>query len=125
MGSGWLEARTLAHPLTASTVAALNGNYLLGELPLLNGGSNGSVGEIDLTGGSAINGALTTAGGGLLSWDQAASMSFGWDAAAPGTSTFLVADGALGTSSCASINATRFVCTSQTDPSPNVVIAQQ
>jgi len=43
-------------------------------LPLLNGGSNGSVGEIDLTGGSAINGALTTAGGGLLSWDQAASI---------------------------------------------------
>jgi hypothetical protein len=100
-------------------------SYLFGELPLFNGKSNGSVGEFTLTASGAINEAITTAGDGVLTWDQAASTTYNWDATIPGTGTFLVANGAQGGASCATINATRFVCTSQTDPSPSVQVVQQ
>jgi hypothetical protein len=129
LDSGWLEPQALAEvlpqPQSASTTATLAGNYLFGELPPLNGPSNGSVGEFQLTGGGAINGAVSTAGSGVLSWDQATNLSFNWDATAPGKGTFLVANGAQGTASCASISATKFVCTPQTDPLPSVQVVEQ
>lgn len=121
LDSGWLEPQTQ----TAFTDAALAGNYLFGELPPLDGKSDASVGEYDLTGSGAINGAATISGKGLLSWDQAASMSYAWDATAPGTGTFLVANGAQGQASCAVVNPAKFVCTPQTDPSPSVQVVEQ
>ena len=123
--SGWLEPQTLPQTQTVFTSGALAGNYLFGELPLLNGQSNASVGEFDLNWNGTINGALTTAGEEYLSWDQATSMTYTWDATAPGTGTFLVADGAQGGASCAVIDATKFVCTPQTDPSPSVEVMEQ
>ncbi len=121
LDSGWLESQTQ----TAFTDAALAGNYLFGELPPLDGESDASVGEYDLTGSGAIDGAATISGKGLLSWDQAASMTYAWDASAPGAGTFLVANGAQGQASCAVVNPAKFVCTPQTDPSPSVQVAEQ
>jgi hypothetical protein len=129
LDSGWLEPQTppqaLPQTQTASTTAAQPGNYLFGELPLLNAASNGTVGEYDVTSGGAINGAVTTAGNGILCWDQATNKSLSWDAAASVNGTLLVANGAQGAASCASISATKFVCIPQTDPSPSVQIVQQ
>jgi hypothetical protein len=121
LDSGWLEQQTQ----TTFTYAALTGNYLLGEMPLLSGQSPGSVGEYSLTGSGAINGAITTSGRKTLSWDQTTSMTYSWDTSAPGAGTFLVANGSLGNASCAAISATKFVCTSQTDPAPSVEIIEQ
>jgi hypothetical protein len=123
--SGWLEPQTAPQTQTAYTDAALAGNYLFGELPLLNVGSNGNVGEYDLTGSGAITGDLSAAGENNFSWDQSMSMTYGWDATAPGTGTFLIANGAQGGASCAVINATKFVCASQTDPAPSVQVIEQ
>jgi hypothetical protein len=125
LDSGWLESQTVPQTQTAFTYAALTGNYLLGELPLLSGLSSGSVGEYSLTNSGSINGAITTSGRETLSWDQAMSMTYSWDNTAPGTGTFLVANGAQSGASCAAIIATRFVCTSQTDPAPSVEVVEQ
>jgi hypothetical protein len=121
LDSGWLESQTQ----TSFTYAALTGNYLLGELPLLSGLSSGSVGEYTLTGSGAINGAITTSGRGELSWDQAMSMTYSWDTTAPATGTFLVASGSQSEASCAAISTTKFVCASQTDPAPSVEVIEQ
>lgn len=121
LDSGWLEAQTQ----TSFTYAALTGNYLVGELPLLSGSSTGSVGEYTLTGNGAINGAVTTSGRGTLFWDQSTSMTYSWDTTAPGTGTFLAVNGAQNQASCATISATKFVCTSQTDPAPSIEVIEQ
>ncbi len=125
LDSGWLESQTVPQTQTDFTGAALAGNYLLGELPLLSESSNANVGEYDLTAAGSMNAALTTAGRGELSWDQSASLTYSWDATAPGAGTFLVANGAQGEASCAVISATKFVCASQTDPSPSVEVIEQ
>ena len=121
LDSGWLEPQTQ----TTFTSAALTGTYLLGKLPLLSGLSPGSVGEYSLTSNGAINGAVTVSGRETLSWDQAMSLTYSWDTTAPGTGTFLVANGSQSESSCAVISATKFVCTSQTNPAPSVEVIEQ
>ncbi len=126
--TGWLEPQTIPQTLLqtqAATSAALAGGYLFGELPLLNGESNASVGEFDLTANDTINGTFTTSGEEFLSWDQAADMTFSWDATAPGTGSFLVANNTQSAASCAVINATKLACIPQTDPSPSVEIIEQ
>jgi hypothetical protein len=87
--------------------------------------SSGSVGEYSLTNSGSINGAITTSGRGELSWDQAMSMTYSWDNTAPGTGTFLVANGSQSGASCAAISATKFVCTSQTDTAPSIEVIEQ
>jgi hypothetical protein len=124
LGTGWLEGQMPQLP-SASASAALAGSYFFGALPLLNGESSGVVGEFDLAANGAISAAVTTAGDEIFSWDQADSMTYAWDATAPGTETFLVTNGAQGGASCAVINSTKFVCIPQTDPSPSVLIAEQ
>jgi len=91
----------------------------------LSGLSPGSVGEYSLTSNGAINGAVTVSGRETLSWDQAMSLTYSWDTTAPGTGTFLVANGSQSESSCAVISATKFVCTSQTNPAPSVEVIEQ
>jgi hypothetical protein len=61
----------------------------------------------------------------VLSWDQSLSATYAWDATAPGTGTFLIANGAEGAASCAVISATKFVCAAQADPSPSVHVMQK
>jgi hypothetical protein len=121
LDSGWLEPQTQ----TVFTGAALAGNYLFGELPLMNLLPTGYVGEYNLTGSGAISGATTSATQGALSWDQSLSTTYAWDAMAPGTGTFLIASGAQGAASCAVISATMFVCAAQADPSPSVQVMQK
>jgi hypothetical protein len=53
------------------------------------------------------------------------SLTYSWDTTAPGTGTFLVANGSQSESSCAVISATKFVCTSQTNPAPSVEVIEQ
>jgi len=119
--SGWLEPQTQ----TAFTRAALAGNYLFGNLSLLNIEPSSSVGVLGVTSSGVINAALTTTSRGNLSWDQSTSMTYSWDATAPGTGTFLVANGAQGGASCAVISATKFVCVPQADSAPSVETIEQ
>jgi hypothetical protein len=123
--SGWLEAQTAAQMQTAFTNEALAGNYLFGNLPLLNIEPNSSLGVFGVTGSGSINANLTITSRGILSWDQSTSMTYSWDATAPGTGTFLVANGTQAGASCAVISATKFVCASQTDPAPSVEVFEQ
>jgi len=119
--SGWLEAQTQ----TTFTNDALAGNYLLGDLSLMNIEPTSSVGVLNVTSSGVINAALTTTSRDILSWDQSSSMTWSWDATVPGTGAFLIANGAQAVSSCAVITATKFVCTSQTDPAPSVQVIEQ
>jgi hypothetical protein len=121
LDSGWLENQTQ----TAFTNATLAGNYLFGELSLLNLQSNGDIGETNATNTGAISGTYTTAGQGYLSWDQSLSATYTWDAAAAGTGSFLVANSAQGASSCTVVSATKFVCVSQSDAAPSVEVIEQ
>jgi hypothetical protein len=123
LDSGWMEPQTQ----TSFTGAALAGNYLFGELPLLNLLPTGYVGEYSLADGGAITGTASSAAQDVLSWDQSlsASATYAWDATAPGTGTFLIANGAEGAASCAVISATKFVCAAQSDPSPSVQVMQK
>jgi hypothetical protein len=121
LDSGWLESQTQ----TTFSNAALAGNYLLGNLSQLNIEPSGSVGVFGVTGSGTINAALTITSRGNLAWDQSSSMTYSWDATAPGTGAFLIASGAQSGASCAVITATRFVCTSQTDPAPSIEVFEQ
>ena len=125
LDSGWLEPQTAPQTPSGFTSAALAGNYLFGNLALLNIEPNSSVGVLGVTAGGVINAALTTTSRGILSWDQSTSMTYSWDATAPGTGTFLIANGAQGEASCAVINATKFVCTPQADSAPSVEVIEQ
>jgi hypothetical protein len=123
--SGWLEAQTAAQTQTAFTNEALAGNYLFGNLPLLNIEPTSSLGVFGVTGSGTVNANLTITSRGILSWDQSTSMTYSWDATAPGTGTFLVANGTQAGASCAVISATKFVCASQTDSAPSVEVFEQ
>jgi len=124
LDTGWLEPQAIPQNLTASTTATPAGNYLFGEQPLLDGKSDGSLGELDLASGQ-IDGAQTAAGEEFLSWDQPSASTYSWDTAAIGTGAFLIANGAPGPASCALVNPAKFVCVSQTDPAPSIEIAEQ
>ena len=121
LDSGWLEPQTQ----TTFTNAALAGNYLFGNLPLLNIEPTSSLGVFGVTSSGTINANLTTTSRGILSWDQSTSMTYSWDATASGTGAFLIANGAQSGACCTVINATRFVCTSQTDPAPSIEVIEQ
>jgi hypothetical protein len=121
LDSGMIEPQTQ----TAFTNATLAGNYLYGNFAQLNIEPSSSVGVYGITASGTINAALTTTNRGSLSWDQSTSTTYSWDATAPGTGTFLIANGAQSGAACAVISATKFVCTSQTDPAPSVEVIEQ
>jgi hypothetical protein len=135
--SGWLESQSASQSapqsvpqavpqaLTSFTNTALAGNYLFGDLSQLNIEPTSSVGVMDVTSDGMINAVLSTTSHGNLDWDQSTSTTYGWDATAPGTGTFLIADGTQAGASCAVISATKFVCMSQTDPAPSVKVSEQ
>jgi hypothetical protein len=121
--SGWLEPQSQ----TTFTDAALAGDYLSGELPLLSAEevSVANAGVYELAASGAITGAASTAGEEVLAWDQQVSATYSWDTTAPGTGTFLIADGTSQGAGCAVISPARFVCASQTDSSPSIEVMQQ
>jgi hypothetical protein len=123
--SGALEPQSLPSSQTTFTDASLAGQYLSGELPLLSLNANACVGVYNLSASGAITGAITLAGQDELAWDQTLSTSYAWDSTAPGTGTFLIANGAQGEASCAVINTTKFVCASQADPAPSLQLIQE
>jgi hypothetical protein len=135
--SGWLESQSASQSapqsvpqavpqaLTSSTSEALAGNFLFGDLSQLNIEPTSSVGVLGVTSSGTINATLSTASRGNLSWDQSSSTTYSWDATAPGTGTFLIANGAQAGASCAVISPTKFVCASQTDPAPSVEVFEQ
>ncbi|MGA3161392.1 MAG: hypothetical protein ABSC77_09260 [Terracidiphilus sp.] len=125
LDSGWLEPQTAPQTPPAFTSAALAGNYLFSNLSQLNIEPAGSVGVFGVTNSGTINVALTTTSRDNLSWDQSTSMTYSWDATAPGTGTFLIANGTHAGASCVVINSTKFVCASQTDPAPSVEVIEQ
>ncbi len=125
LDSGWLESQTATQTPPVFTNAALAGNYLFGDLPQLNIEPTGTVGVYGVTSSGTINAALTITSRGNLSWDQSTSMNYSWDSTAPGTGTFLIANGTQAGASCAVISATKFVCASQTDSAPSVEVMQQ
>jgi hypothetical protein len=123
--SGALEPQSPPSSQTTFTDASLAGSYLSGELPLFSPDANASVGVYNLSASGAITGATTLAGQNELAWDQTLSTSYAWDSTAPGTETFIIANGPQGEASCAVINTTKFVCASQTDPAPSLQLMQQ
>jgi hypothetical protein len=121
--SGWLEPQTQ----TTFTDAALAGDYLSGQLPLLSAEavSMANAGVYELAASGAMTGATSTAGAEVLSWDQPVSATYNWDTTAPGTGTFLISGGTSQEAGCAVISPARFVCASQTDSSPSIEVMQQ
>ena len=125
LDSGWLEPQVLPQTQTSFTSSALAGNYLFGQLPLLNAHSIGRVGEFSVTASGGIDAALTTTAKNSLSWDQAASMTYAWEATAPGAGTFVITKNAQASASCVVVNASRFVCIPRTDAAPSVQVAER
>ena len=119
--SGGLEAQTQ----TTFTNAALVGNALFGELPLLSVQPTAYLGEYSLSSGGAITASITTSAQGVLSWNQSLSATYVWDTTATGSGGFLMSNGAQGAASCAVISATRFACIPQTASDPSVQIMEQ
>jgi hypothetical protein len=131
-GSGTILETGWTEPQTGSfTNAAIAGDYLLGQLPLMEPESNGNVGEVGLLNATSSNttGNITTAGMGDFTYDQSQSIGdYAWDTTAPGTGTFLVGSGNKG-ASCAAISTTagsrKSVCIINADSEPGVMIFQQ
>ena len=123
--SGALEPQSLPSSQSTFSDASLAGQYLSGELPLLSLDANAGVGVYNLSASGAITTAITLAGQDQLAWDQPLSTSYAWDSTAPGTGTFLIANGPQGEASCAVINTTKFACASQTVPAPSLQLMQE
>jgi hypothetical protein len=118
--SGVMEPQTQ----TTFTDAAVAGDYMFGQLPLMEPGSNGNVGETDLLSNGNLATGLTTAGEGDFSYDQSITGTYSWDTTATGTGSFLTGGGASGIS-CVVISSTKAACIFNTDTEPSVMILQQ
>jgi hypothetical protein len=124
--TGWVEPQSES----TFTYAAVAGTYLIGQMPQMEAGSNGNVGEFILSscasGASScgLTGDVTTFGQTVFTWDQSlGSMSYNWDTTVTGTGSFLSGTGSKGIS-CIVISGTRDVCIFNGD-TPSVAILQQ
>ena len=117
---GWIEPQSQ----TTFTDAAVAGNYLFGQLPRIEPGSNGNVGELDLSSSGNVTAGVTTAGEGDFTYDQSITGTYSWDTTATGTGSFLTGGGASGLS-CMVISSTKAACIFNTDSEPSVLILQQ
>jgi hypothetical protein len=125
--TAWMEPQSEA----TFTYAAVAGDYLMGQLPLTEPGTNGNVGEVVVSGCASsasscgFTGDVTTAGEGDFTWDQSiGSMTYDWDTSVTGTGSYLVGSGSNGLS-CIVISATRDACIFNADNKPSVMILQQ
>ncbi|MGB8259844.1 MAG: CARDB domain-containing protein [Terracidiphilus sp.] len=121
--SGWLEPQVQPStlPFTDSYIA---GTYLFGQMPQVDPGANGNVGEFAVNASGNITGAITTAGEGDFTWDNPMSMTYAWDSSTYG-SYLLTGGGQKNGVSCIVINATKSVCIIDTDTSATPLILQQ
>jgi hypothetical protein len=121
LDSGMMEPQTQ----TSFTNSALAGNYLFSNLAQLNIEPSSTVGILNVTASSTINANFTTASRGNLVWDQSSGTTYIWDASAPASGTFLITNGTQSGAACAVISVSKFVCTSQNDPTPTIQLAEQ
>jgi hypothetical protein len=121
LDSGMMEPQTQ----TSFTNSALAGNYLFSNLAQLNIEPSSTVGILNVTASSMINANFTTASRGNLVWDQSSGTTYIWDASAPASGTFLITNGTQSGAACAVISVSKFVCTSQNDPTPTIQLAEQ
>jgi hypothetical protein len=120
VGSGWMEAQTQ----TTFTDAAVAGNYMEGQLPLMQTGQIGSIGEFSASSGGNVTANTSEGGEEYFNWDQAQTGTFSWLSNTNGTFSITPGSGTLQTS-CAVISSTRSACIVNTDNYPSVEILQQ
>jgi hypothetical protein len=119
LSTGWIEPQTQ----TTFTDAALAGNYLLGQLPLMIPTMSGTVREWDFDNAGNITGTQTSGGPATFSYDTAVTgTTYSWLSSTDGT--FSAPTSTTGRS-CAVISATRAACISNTATTPGVIILQQ
>ena len=115
LDTGWLEPQSQ----TTFTDAALAGNYLFGQMPLMISTMNGTVREWDFDNAGNITGTQTNAGPGAFMYDMPVTgTTYAWLSTTNGTFSAT-------NRSCAVISATRAVCIGNTTPTPGVIILQQ
>ena len=113
--TGWMEPQTQ----TTFTNAALAGNYLYLELPLMESTISGYEGEWNFNNANNVTGDTTIAGRGYLTYDVPLSgVTYSWLSTTYGTFS-------IGSRSCAVISATRAACIYNTTITPFVMILQQ
>ena len=119
LDTGWMESQTQ----TTFTNAALAGNYLFGQLPLMIPAMSGTVREWDFDNAGNITGDATNGGNGVFTYDvPVSSTTYTWLSTTYGT--FSAPTGTTGRS-CAVINSTRVACIGNTTTTPGVIILQQ
>jgi len=120
LATGWMEPQTQ----TTYTNAALAGNYLLGQLHVMQAVQDDATGELDVLSNGTVTGGVTEADAGYFIWDQVPSWTYSWYTT--GAGGFSVAGtGDTGGDSCIVISATKTVCTTNADSWPSVGILQQ
>ena len=124
--TGWVEPQSES----TFTYYVASGDFLFGQLPRMEAGSNGNVGELQVgncassASSCGFTGSVTTGGEGDFSWDQSiGAMTYNWDTTVTGTGSYLVGSGSKGIS-CIVISGTRDACIFNGD-TPSVVIMQQ
>jgi len=116
---GMIEAQTLS----TFTDAAIAGNYMLGQVPILEPDNGTSVGELNLDSSGNITGSSSNGGPGNFSWESPISANYTWSSTTFGT--FLPGSGGGGGLSCVAVSATESVCLENTTSSPDIMIFQQ
>ena len=119
LDTGWVEPQTQ----TTFTNAALAGDYLMGQLPMMQSSANGTEREWDFDNAGHVTGDTSSGGQGAFNYDApVATTTYAWLSTTYGT--FSVTTGATGRS-CAVINSTRAACIANTNTPPSVMILQQ
>jgi hypothetical protein len=121
--SGWAEPQIQPSTLPF-TDAYIAGTYLFGQMPGMDSGAKGNVGEFALTAAGSVTGIVTTAGQGDFTWDQSLGMTYAWDSSTYG-SYLLSGGGSKAGFSCIVINATKSACIIDTDSSATPLILQK
>jgi hypothetical protein len=119
LDTGWFEPQTQ----TTFTDAALAGNYLFGQMPLMIPTMSGNVREWDFDNAGNITGDNTSGGPGVFTYDvPITGTTYSWLSTTNGA--FSAPTSTTGRS-CAVISATRAVCIGNTTTTPAVIILQQ
>jgi hypothetical protein len=119
LATGWVEPQTQ----TTFTNAALAGNYLFGQMPLMIPTMSGNVREWNFDNAGNITGDSSSGGPGVFTYDvPVASTTYAWLSTTNGTFS---ANTSPTNRSCAVISSTRAVCIGNTTTTPAVIILQQ
>ncbi len=111
-------------PQTISTFtdAAIAGNYVIGQVPILEPDNGSGVGVITLDSSGNITGSSTNGGPGNFSWESPIAVTYTWSSTTFGT--FLPDASGKGLS-CVAVSTTESVCIENTTSNPDIMIFQQ